>query len=40
LVISPENLARVDASEKELKVVVTARDGAEIQSFTVARRGP
>ena len=40
LVIGPENLARVDASEKELKVVVTARDGAEIRSFTVVRRGP
>lgn len=40
LVIGPENLARVDASEKELKVVVTARDGHQVQSFTVARRGP
>jgi predicted phosphodiesterase len=40
LVIGPENLARVDASGEELKVVVTARDGAKIRSFTVARRGP
>ena len=39
LVIGPENLARVEASEKELKVVVTVRDGREIQSFAVARRG-
>jgi len=38
LVIGPENLARVEASENELKVLVTAKDGAAVGSFTVPRR--
>ena len=38
LVIGPENLARVEASENELKVLVTAKDGAVVGSFTVPRR--
>jgi predicted phosphodiesterase len=40
LVLGQEHLALVEASEKELKVVVTTRDGKPVESFTVARRGP
>jgi predicted phosphodiesterase len=38
LVIGPENVARVDASGNELKVVITNRDGAVVQSFAVPKR--
>jgi predicted phosphodiesterase len=38
LVIGPENLARVEATANELNVVVTKRDGALVESFTVAAK--
>jgi predicted phosphodiesterase len=40
LVIGPDNLARVEATDRELRVRVTTRDGKEVETFTVARRGP
>ncbi|MBI4876442.1 MAG: metallophosphoesterase family protein [Acidobacteria bacterium] len=40
LVLGPENLARVDASEGELRVAVTTREGEAVESFTIAKRGP
>lgn len=40
LVIGQDSLARVEASEQELKVVVTARDGKLVDSFILPRREP
>jgi acid phosphatase type 7 len=38
LVISPQQLVRVDATAAELKVVVTNRDGSAAESFTIPKR--
>jgi predicted phosphodiesterase len=38
LIIGPEDVARVDASETQLKVQVIGKDGAMVTSFTVPRR--
>jgi predicted phosphodiesterase len=39
LVIGPEDLARVDVSQDEMRVTVDTKDGAPVSSFTVRRRG-
>lgn len=38
LVVGQDQVARVDASAQELRVVVTARDGATVHSFTLAAK--
>ena len=38
LVVGQDQVARVDATEKELKVTVTSKTGQVVDSFTVARR--
>jgi hypothetical protein len=37
LVVGQDQVARVDATSKELKVTVTARDGSVVDSFVVPR---
>lgn len=38
LILGPEDLARVDVSQNELKVTVTTKQGAPVSSFAVSRR--
>jgi hypothetical protein len=38
LVIAPDQLATIDATPEEMKIVVTGKDGAVVESFSVAAK--